>query len=350
MNTPQSSEGADSFLKPAERPRWREVAPDIWSLAGWSHNVSQEAIAASLQDQPPWIEPSLLYDPRGSRLFEKITRLPEYYLTRTEESILTRYAEAIIETASASHIVELGAGFSVKTRTLLEEQLRQQERAGFTPIDVSLTALRASRDAYQAALPKLRFRGLHGDSQAALAAVSNEKPRLVPFLGSSIGNYSGREMLDFWRNLKSSMRPGDFLLLGVDRVKDPALIDAAYNDSRGVTETFIRNALQHLNAQLGADFNSRDFEYRARYRSSRQRVELELITRRPVVARCRTPATTIEWKTGTSLLVEVSRKFEVEPLVRQADCFGLNCRARFEDKRQWFSLLLFECQAQPDHS
>ena len=192
---------------------WHEIETAIWSPGGHPPQPSADDVAAMLLDQPPWLDPRLLYDAAGSHLFEEISRLPEYYLTRTEQSILDRSADRIVTASDSELLVELGAGFSVKTRTLLAAQVKQREQTVFVPIDVSLTALRSSRDSCREAFGDLQFVGLHSDSLTGLKALGYHR-KMVLFLGSSIGNLAGSDLLSFFDSLRTGLLPGDSLLLG----------------------------------------------------------------------------------------------------------------------------------------
>ncbi len=227
---------------------------------------------------PPW----LFYDDEGSLLFEEITRLDAYYLTRAERSIFQAHADAIIAAAArgatdALKVVELGAGTALKSQILLSAVVRRQGRCLFVPIDVSAAALDLARERLVEQEPLVEVRALAMHNEEAFAEVRALGPRrLVLFIGSSIGNLNDDDAVVLLRQIKDSLLPGGALLLGTDRLKDPAKILAAYDDDEGVTARFNLRALHHLNEVLGADFNVDRFVHRAVWNAERSRVEMHL--------------------------------------------------------------------------
>lgn len=321
---------------------WKEVEPEIWQ----PRNVERAddpalLVAQTLFDQPRWLDAQFLYNAEGSKLFEQICRLPEYYLTRTEDAILERHAGAIIEAAGTGCLVELGAGFSVKTAHLLREIKHRFKEGEFTPIDVSRTALQGSREQVHRHFQGIRFRGLNSSYQRGIRAAGNTGHKLVIFLGSSIGNLMRSDLIRFLHDLSRSMRAGDYLLLGVDRVKERSLIEKAYDDRQGVTEAFILNSLANLNERFNTDFDAGKFEYAPRYNESWQQMELYLKCREKHRVHFTPLDIPIQWERGEELLVEVSRKFQPARLKRQFACYGYDTLLEFSDEREWFSLILF---------
>jgi L-histidine N-alpha-methyltransferase len=218
------------------------------------------------------------YDARGSDLFEQITELPEYYQTRTELEILRSIADPLAADVPFSDVVELGSGSSKKTRTLLDALERHGSLRRFIPLDVSEEMLRQSAAALLDRYPGLRVHGVVGDFLKHLDAVPDaEGRRLVIFLGSTIGNLFKEERIDFLRNVRTLLQPGDGLLLGVDLVKDAATLEAAYNDAAGVTAEFNRNVLRVVNAGLRADFVPGAYRHYAPYNAGEQRIEMYLV-------------------------------------------------------------------------
>ena len=213
------------------------------------------SILTTLWDQPRWLEAYHLYDQRGSELFEEICRLPEYYLTRTENGILETHAADIIAAAPMECVVELGAGYSKKTVHLLTEQTRRRGPSIFAPIDVSVSALLASQTAVRKDFPDIEFHGLHARYEEGFNAVKPSMPTLFVFLGSTIGNFNHTDFPRFFRALAAAMGPDDFLLLGADRVKPVKLLEDAYNDSRGITAEFILNVFRNINRRMRSNFD-----------------------------------------------------------------------------------------------
>src|SRR4051794_29050952 len=208
------------------------------------------------------LSPKHLYDARGSELFDRICELDEYYPTRTERAILRARAAEAIALTGASELVELGSGSAEKTTILLDAMASAGTLERFVPFDVSETALRESADRVSSRYPGLRIEGVVGDFERHLDEIpASSGPRIVALLGGTIGNFppgSRRRML---RSIRDLLGPGDHLLLGTDLVKDPAVIEAAYDDCEGVTAEFNRNLLSVLNRELGADFDPRAFEH-----------------------------------------------------------------------------------------
>jgi len=327
----------------AERDRWQSQQPGIWSIKDApldSHPAL--SILTTLWDQPRWLEVHHLYDPRGSELFEAICELPEYYLTRTEDAILDAHAADIIAAAPAQCIVELGAGTSKKTVHLLTEQLRRRGPSIFAPIDVSLTALLASRDAVQAAFPQIEFHGLHARYEDGFRAVDKNLPTLFVFLGSSIGNFNLTEFPRFFRALTGAMGPNDYLLLGADRLKPVDLLEAAYNDSRGVTAEFILNVFRNVNRLLQGNFDMNKMRYHSWFNPEWRRIEMCAVAAEPQEIRFSNHQAAFHWQKDEKILVEISRKFEPQRLQEQLRFFGLSPLAHFTDANQWYSVLLFK--------
>lgn len=283
-----------------------------------------------------------MYDERGSQLFEKICDLPEYYLTRTETLILAQEARHIIASAPVDCIVELGSGSSKKTAHLLTEHLRQRHRGIFAPIDVSLTSLSFARDTIQQQFPEMTFQGLHAQYEEGISSVEISLPTLFVFLGSSVGNFSPSEFSRFFRHLTISMGPNDFFLLGVDRVKEVAILEKAYNDSQGVTADFILNVFQNINRITHSNFDHGKMRYHSWYNSERQQIEMYAVSTSRQEIRFPSFGTSFVWEKGEPILVEISRKFEPSRLQQQLPFFGLESAAHFTDPQEWFSLLLFQ--------
>lgn len=329
------------IIAPDQQHLWRPAEPSIWTLKEdhFPRNPSL-MILRTLLDQPPWLEAHLLYDERGSQLFERICELPEYYLTRTENSILADKATDMIAAAPVRCIVELGSGTSQKTLHILREQVRQRREGFFAPIDVSLTSLGQARDSVRRHLPQLDFHGLLAQYEDGFSGIDKNLPTLFVFLGSSVGNFTHPEFVSFFQRLAGSMGPRDYLLLGVDRVKDPEILEKAYNDSRGVTAEFILNVFRHINRAAGSNFDIEHMQYHSRYNSEWQRIEMHAIATAAQEIRFPSLGATLVWQKGEKILVEISRKFEPERLKQQLRCFGLEPVEHFTDPNAWFSLLL----------
>ncbi len=296
----------------------------------------------TLWDQPRWLEAYHLYDDRGSELFEQICELPEYYLTRTEASILERTAGEIIAAAPVECIVELGAGSAKKTTHLLTAQIQQRKDGIFAPIDVSLPGLILSRDFNRAHLPQIRFHGLHARYEEGFASIDKNLPTLFVFLGSTIGNFNAASFGRFFGQLSDAMGPDDFLLLGVDRIKNIHVLERAYADSRGLTAEFILNVFEHINRLAGSNFDRSKMRYHSWYNPEWQQIEMYAISTATQEIRFPSFATSFRWERDERILVEISRKFDPERLQQQLRFFSLNPVRHFTDSNDWFSLLLFK--------
>jgi dimethylhistidine N-methyltransferase len=303
------------------------------------------SILTTLWDQPRWLEVYHLYDQRGSELFEAICELPEYYLTRTENAILEAHAADIIAAAPVQCIVELGAGYSKKTVHLLTAQLRHRGATMFAPIDVSLTALLASRDAVQAAFPQVEFHGLYARYEEGFRAVDQTLPTLFVFLGSSIGNFNLTEFPRFFRALTAAMGPHDYLLLGADRLKPVHILEAAYNDSRGITAAFILNVFHNVNRLLHSNFDVSKMRYHSWFNPEWRRIEMYAVADQPQEIRFPAHDSAFHWQKDEKILVEISRKFDPQRLQEQLRMFGLRPLAHFTDANHWYSVLLLKKQS-----
>ncbi|MGH7825175.1 MAG: L-histidine N(alpha)-methyltransferase [Candidatus Binatia bacterium] len=326
-----------------QKNSWRIAAPGIWSaVLERPHESPALSILTTLWDQPRWLEAYHLYDERGSELFERICELPEYYLTRTENSILEQEARRIIAAAPVEAIVELGAGSSKKTTHLLREQLHQRGRGIFAPIDVSLPGLVMSRDFVYANYPELEFHGLHALYEDGLSSIDQELPTLFVFLGSTIGNFNHTSLPRFFRRLSRSMGPNDFLLLGADRIKSVEMLEKAYDDSQGLTAEFILNVFRNVNRLLNSNFDLAKMRYQSRYNPEWQQIEMRAVADVTQEIEFRAYETSFRWERDEKILVEISRKFDPIRLQEQLNYFALAPVAHYSDRQEWFSLLLFK--------
>jgi dimethylhistidine N-methyltransferase len=335
-------EPSSPFFAPEQRPLWQMTAPLIWSVAR-GRRVEDPALSLvrTLWDQPRWLEPYHLYDERGAEIFERICELPEYYLTRTENSLLESSAAEIIAAAPVACIAELGAGSARKTTHLLREQVRQRGHGIFAPIDVSLPGLRASRDFVRRHFPRIDFHGLHARYEEGLASTEKTLPTLFVFLGSTIGNFTPPALVEFFASLTQAMGPRDYLLLGVDRIKDVNLLEAAYADGAGVTAEFILNAFHVINRLTESNFDLEKMRYESWYNPEYAQIEMFAGTLAPQDIRFRRFDRGFRWGAGERILVEISRKFNPQRLQEQLEFFDLVPVHHFTDENRWFSLLLF---------
>ena len=287
------------------------------------------------------LPPKHFYDARGSELFERICELPEYYPTRTERAILTEQAAAIAAATGAREVVELGAGYATKTRVLLDALREAGTLERYVPVDVSEVTVRACADQLAAEYPGLDVHGLVGDFERHLDHLPDGGgPRLVLFLGGTIGNFLPGARRRFLRTLARRLAPGDHLLLGTDLVKDPAVIEAAYDDAAGVTAEFNRNVLRVLNAELGADFDPEAFDHVAFFDADHEWVEMRLRARSRQEVRIPAIGLTVRFAAREELRTEISAKFTAERLDGDLRAAGLDLAHWYADQDDLFAVTL----------
>jgi L-histidine N-alpha-methyltransferase len=303
-----------------------------------------------LTSAPKWLPPKYFYDGRGSELFEQITRLPEYYPTRAERAVLTRRRAEIAGRTGAKTLIELGSGSSEKTRLLLDALSDGGTLGAFVPLDVSEPALREAVAAIARQYPKLRVHGVVADFSQHLDRLPAGGTRLIAFLGGTIGNLPPVQRAEFLTALRDALEPGEWLLLGADLVKDPAVLVPAYDDAAGVTAEFNRNVLHVLNRQLGADFEPAAFDHVALWDPRHEWIEMRLRAR--TAMRVRLPALdlTIDFAAGEELRTEISAKFRRAGLTQELATAGFAVRDFWTDPDGLFSLSLAEAVAPADGS
>ena len=303
-------------------------------------------VLAGLTATPKSLPPKWFYDAEGSALFEKITELPEYYPTRAERSILRAVAAEIADASGARELVELGSGSSEKTRLLLDALRDAGTLRSYVPVDVSESALVLAGDALAADYPGLEVRAVVSDFEEHLglppdpAGAPGSGPRLVAFLGSTIGNMVPEERAAFLTRVRSELRPGDTFLLGTDLVKDPAVLVAAYDDSAGVTAAFNKNVLAVLNAELGADFDLDAFDHVALWDADREWIEMRLRSAQRQTVRVADLGLTVSFGAGEDMRTEVSAKFRRPGVERELAAAGFAMRHWWTDGDGQFGLSL----------
>jgi dimethylhistidine N-methyltransferase len=303
--------------------------------------VVREGLTAGQKRLPPW----LFYDEAGSRLFEQITELPEYYPTRTERGILAAHAAEIIALAADGRrlrIAELGAGSADKTRLLLAAAIKRQGTVLYEPVDVSATALEAARERIEREIPGVTVAPRVEDYTHGLelAPEKADERRLVLYIGSSIGNFDPEEAADLLDGVRAGLKPGDGMLLGVDLVKDAATLVAAYDDGAGVTAAFNLNLLARLNRELGADFRLEAFAHRAVWNKAESRIEIYLVSREKQRVRLDGLDLNVEFAAGETIHTENSYKYApgaAEAMLARA---GFAAVKSWTDERGWFAVCL----------
>jgi L-histidine N-alpha-methyltransferase len=297
-------------------------------------------VAIGLTDTPRWLSCQYLYDARGSELFEQITRLPEYYPTRTEAGILRSAAAGIAGLTGEVTMIELGSGNSEKAGHLLSAYTGAYGAARYVPVDVSEAAIQHARERLAEDHPNVRVSPVIGTYEESFPLFRAYSPSMVMFLGSTIGNFNHGESHRFWRSMAGNLASGDHFLLGVDLVKDRAVLEAAYNDSAGVTAEFTRNLFVRMNRELDAGIDVSEVEHVARYNDEWQRIEIFAHFHSKQTIRIAPLDTELVIEAGERVMIEISRKFVIDHLTTYLSVFGFEVRQVFTDERQWFAVLL----------
>lgn len=303
------------------------------------------SVYEGLLSNPKWLPSWLFYDSAGSRLFEEITRIPEYYVTRTERAILEARASEIVTRAAgqnALRLVELGAGSAEKTRLLLSAAVERQDTVFYEPVDVSATALIEAQMRIEEEIPGVLVCPRVEDytHNLELDTTLPTERRLVLYIGSSIGNFEPGESLLLLERVRAALDPGDCLLLGVDLVKEQSVLSAAYDDKAGVTAAFNRNVLVRLNRELDADFSPEKFVHRAIWNAEKSRMEMHLVSETKQTVWLAGMDVRVEFAAGESIHTENSYKYlpgDAEALVAKA---GFAHEATWMDERGWFAVCL----------
>jgi len=287
------------------------------------------------------IPPKHFYDARGSELFEQICELPEYYPTRTERAILEASSAAIAERTGAAEVIELGAGYATKTRILLDALSDAGSLRRFIPVDVSEATVRECARQLVAEYPDLEVHGLVGDFERHLGHLPEPAgPRMVAFLGGTIGNFPPGSRRRFLRTITKQLGPEGWLLLGTDLVKDPAMLEAAYDDAAGVTAEFNLNVLRVMNRELGSDFDLDGFDHVAFWDSDREWIEMRLRSRRRQTVRFPDLDLTIHFAQREELRTEISAKFTRQRVAGDFAAAGLELVDWHTDRDGLFVLSL----------
>jgi L-histidine Nalpha-methyltransferase len=329
----------------------------VRSLGETSEDIERmaEDVRAGLlgvpKDLSPW--PKYFYDERGSELFEEITTLPEYYQTRTELSILRERAPEIIARTGCRELVELGSGSSSKTHTLLDAMVtRSGSSSGsasilYTPFDVSESALAGGAQRILEAYPALEISGFVGDFDHSLEHLltrsrAEGSGRLIIFLGGTIGNFTPERRRAFLERLRAGLEKGDYLLVGMDLVKDAHVLEAAYDDAAGVTARFNKNLLNVLNRELGGRFDPDLFVHRATYNREESRIEMWLDSKAAQEVSVASLSLKIPFEAGEGMRTEISTKFTRESAKTAFGEAGLRLLDLYTDDEDLFGLALGE--------
>lgn len=328
----------------ASRLAWRRLG------AGPRASAFADDVRAGLTSSPKSLPPKYLYDPLGSVLFEAITLLPEYHLTRAETEILEAHAPAIAAALPAPvRLVELGSGNDRKARLLIEALLARQERLLYAPIDISESALAASAARLLETYEGLSIVALAGEYAPGLQAVARDpelrrdghRSTLVAFLGSTLGNLEPADRLSLLRTIRAALAPGDALLVGVDLVKPARVLVPAYDDPLGVTAAFDLNLLARINRELGGTFDLAAFRHRAVYDEGLRRVEMHLVSRRQQTVWIRDLDLAVPFDRGETIHTESSYRFDEAEMGDLARAAGFQVLGSYRDGEARFATFLF---------
>ena len=304
----------------------------------WNAGLRSDALAG-LTATPKTLTPTWLYDDTGSALYDAITRLPEYYPARTEQSILDRWAPEMVAITGPDTLVELGSGTCDKTRSLLDAMSATGALRRYAPFDVADATLReaSTRIAIEYGI---EVRGVVGDFRRHLVAVPTDGVRLFAFLGGTVGNFEPAERAELLTQIAAAMVPGDALLLGTDLVKDHGRLVRAYDDAVGVTAAFNKNVLSVLNHELGADFDLDDFDHVALFDPRQEWIEMRLRSRRRHTIAVPGLGLTLQFEAGEELRTEISSKFRIERIGSELAAVGLRVADMWTDPAGDFALTL----------
>jgi L-histidine N-alpha-methyltransferase len=297
-------------------------------------------VLAGLTAPAKTLPPKWFYDERGSELFEKITRLDEYYPTRAERAILRSAAAQIAAAAGARTLVELGAGAADKTRLLLDAMREEGTLRSFVPVDVSESALIEAAQRVVDAYPGLAVTAVVSDFEEHLGLPAGSGPRLVAFLGGTIGNLLPGQRAEFLASLRARLRPGDSFLLGTDLVKDAEVLVAAYDDAAGVTAAFNMNILSVINTSLGANFDVEAFEHVAVWDEAQEWIEMRLRSLQRQTVTLPAIDLTVEFADGEEMRTEVSAKFREQGVRAELAAAGFDMRCWWTDAAGQFGVSL----------
>lgn len=313
------------------------IARELVGLPSYAEEVQE-----GLTGLPKNLPCKLFYDRAGSALFEQITTLPEYYLTRTELEILTEYAgEMAVAAGPGIAIVELGAGTAAKTCTFLQALSQRQMRVPYFPVDISPAALNEARERVQSQCPGVWVRPVVADFSGGFRFLRDVPGRkLVLYLGSSIGNFDFPEAKDMLQEIRQQLAPDDALLLGTDMWKEETILLPAYDDAQGITERFNKNILCRLNRELGADFDLSSFRHVVEWNPQRSRLEIYLESVRPQTVYVRSLSLSVRFGKAERIHTENSYKYSLDMVQEMLEPAGFVLRQTWFDRKKWFALHL----------
>lgn len=300
-----------------------------------------EDVLAGLLDAPRKLSPKYFYDDYGSLLFDRICGTDEYYLTRTEAALLTEHSSDIIKATMPDQILELGSGVSHKIRVLLDACEEFSHSCEYAPFDVCEEIVALATRKLSVDYHWLDINPMVGDYHAGLGNLPKSVGvRLIAFLGSTIGNFTAQECSEFIKEIKLCLQPGDFFLIGADRLKDPVILNAAYNDADGLTAEFNLNLLRVLNREIEATFDLNNFSHYAFFNEDRKQIEMYLVSTTDQEIRLDNLGIVVRLAEGEKIMTEISRKFSGEELETMLTDNGFSVIRHFQPDNQYYSLLL----------
>lgn len=327
-------------MEPVTAPAESSITIDSYLQDGQERSLAEDVLDGLTRPFKE-IPPKHFYDARGAELFDRICELPEYYPTRTERSILQESAERLASVTMAAELVELGSGTASKTRVLLDALHRAGTLELYIPVDVTESMVRDCAEELTSEYPGLRVHGVIGDFERHLDRVPDpDGPRLVVFLGGTIGNFPPGSRRRFLREIGGLLQPDDHLLMGTDLVKDPDVLTQAYDDSQGVTAEFNRNLLTVLNRELRADFDPEDFDHVAVFDREHEWIEMRLRARRAHTTTVRDLDLSVRFREGEEMRTEISAKFTRERIEGDLSAAGLELVSWLTDPEELFALTL----------
>ena len=326
-----------SFIKKLTHERLK------YYLTPSDHNYEafSNIVEIGLTSKPKFLLPQYLYDEKGSKLFELITEQPEYYVTNVEISILESSVNEIADMHNEGILVELGSGNSRKTKVILNALFTRRDSLRYFPIDISHKILEESSEALLKEYQNLSITGVVAEYNKGITLIKKDTPsrKLVVLLGSSLGNFNPAEAKKFVKMISDNIQDGDMFLIGLDMHKDSNILNAAYNDSRGITAQFNLNILERINLELNGNFNSEKFEHHAFYNESKRRVEMHLVSKVEQEVNIRGIKEIIKFKKDESIHTENSYKFtseQIENMIKES----FQIVKIWTDKKKWYSVIL----------
>lgn len=304
-----------------------------------AHEELKREIREGLTAHRKYLPCKYFYDGCGSALFERICRLPEYYQTRVELSILRTVAQTIMKDLNMGSLIELGSGSNHKIKILLDAANGSRSRIRYVPVDVCEPALKQAALDLLDCYPDLTVAGIVADFHRNMDRIMVEGDKLITFFGSTIGNFTRKESSAFLRNIANAMEPRDRLIMGMDMVKKKEILETAYNDAQGVTALFNKNILLNMNRELNASFDLQAFDHLAFYNEDRECMEMHLRANVNVSVPISALDLTVVIKKGETILTEICRKFRRSAVEEMAADAGLRITRWFADRKEWFALV-----------